>query len=424
MMKKSGLSDTAYGALWVGGSCLATAAMAMVASKAGKQGHWSIVAVGRLGFGLIAAFALIGMTRSRRVRLPSEFWAWMRAIAAGIGVPAAFLALVTTPVADAVTLMNTAPLFVVLIEAGLRRRVPLPSVVMATLVSVVGIGLLERPGFDVLGLGACAALLNGAARALGAVSSSRVSRTTPEMLVVQSSLVATVFGVLVMAGVWLFDRPSLDVSGGTSGFLWLLVAVGILATGADAMAARGLQQGSSRLAPLLFLTPVFVLIGEVLFGGTLTGQRVLAIVLILGGALWASMRQAAEQLVLVGQGVGCPELEAMSAWRDALKTRTAVDVHVHLESEGTLPLDPLVRASELFASLALENSKQRLGLLIYVQSDGQRVLIGDHGIERRVFRHRLAKLLHLSDESFWPSLADELARQLPSGDEPTKKGSN
>ena len=188
-----------------------------------------------------------------------------------------FIAIVWLPLATAVTLNYTSPLFLALFLAlfgGMRFRA---SLVAALFLGLLGVAILLRPviradqivgGMAAVGSGCMAGLAYFNVRALG-------GRGEPESRTVfYFSLVST-----ILAGVWMvFDAfHPIDLQYGT-----LLVAVAAFATLAQLAMTRAYKSGNTLVsASLAYATVVFAsLFGVVLWGDAMSWRGLVGIGLI------------------------------------------------------------------------------------------------------------------------------------------------
>jgi len=96
------------------------------------------------------------------------------------------------------------------------------------------------------------------------------------------------------------------------------------------------------------------------------------------------------------------ELERIAGAIAALESATSAEVRVHLEDR--CPGDALRRAREVFAGLAMHETRERNGVLLYLATVDRKVaVIGDEAVDRAV------------PPGFWREVCDELAAHMARG---------
>ena len=199
-----------------------------------------------------------------------------------------FYAIVMLPLATAVTLNYTSPLFLVAYLAGFGQMKMQGRMVIALLAGFLGVALLLQPtlsaeqwlgGLIGLASGVLAGLAYFNVRALGALGEPE-SRT-----VFYFSLLSSVGAVLWMGlfGDFVFHR--VDVEGGA-----LLAGVGIFATFAQLAMTRSYRKGNAIVsASLAYSAVIFASFFGVFFWGEHLGLDAwLAIALIVGSGIVAT----------------------------------------------------------------------------------------------------------------------------------------
>jgi S-adenosylmethionine uptake transporter len=231
---------------------------------------------------IVSAFMLLRRRHPRTDHLKSHS---LRSLAGFSALFLYFYAITQLPLATAVTLNYTSPIFFVLWQFVLRGLRPSRFACVALLMGFVGVVLLLRPAMDdnhlwgaLLGLvsGGLAGLAYFHIRELGALGE-------PEWRTVfYFSLFSTV-GALLWVGWQGFDWPELD------DLVWL-VGAGVFATGAQLSLTRAYKSGKTLLTNALAYTTV---VFASLFGGLFFGEHIdllgwLAILLIMASGIMAS----------------------------------------------------------------------------------------------------------------------------------------
>ena len=241
----------------------------------------------RSAFGLVAIWAVIGISH-RRVLAPlatlhfeAHFW---RGLAGFAALVLFFFALARLPLATAVTLNYTAPLFLAGLSAWWLRERAGRGLTGAVLLGFVGIVLLLRP--QVQGqawLPALAGLVSGMLAAVAYVNVKQLGRLgEPEWRVVfYFTLLSTVGGAAWMA-VAGFHRPQ------PADWPWL-IGIGVTATVAQLALTRAYHRGRTLTVGSLAYTTVgfSALYGVLLFGERLPLLAWIGMAVVAAAGVWA-----------------------------------------------------------------------------------------------------------------------------------------
>ena len=249
----------------------------------------------RSAFGLVAIWAVIGISH-RRVLAPlatphfqAHFW---RGLAGFAALVLFFFALARLPLATAVTLNYTAPLFLAALSAWWLHERAGRGLTGAVLLGFVGIVLLLRP--QVQGqawLPALAGLVSGMLAAVAYVNVKQLGRLgEPEWRVVfYFTLLSTVGGAAWMA-VAGFHRPQLG------DWPWL-IGIGVTATVAQLALTRAYHRGRTLTVGSLAYTTVgfSALYGVLLFGERLPLLAWIGMAVVAAAGVWAARASTPSQ---------------------------------------------------------------------------------------------------------------------------------
>lgn len=220
----------------------------------------------RSAFGLLAIWGVIAVTHRRLLaplatcHLRTHFW---RGLAGFAALVLFFYAIARLPLATAVTLNYTAPLFLAALSAWWLHERHGRGLVAAVLLGFVGIMLLLRPQLqDEAWLPALAGLVSGMLAAVAYVNVKQLGRLgEPEWRVVfYFTLLATVGG-----GAWMavagFHRPQ------PGDWPWL-IGIGVTATLAQLALTRAYHRGRTlTVGALAYTTVGFSAVYDVLLFG-------------------------------------------------------------------------------------------------------------------------------------------------------------
>lgn len=243
--------------------------------------------------GFVALVLLWGFVLAKRLTLATPHWRshLRRGLAGFVSLVMYFYAISELPLATAVTLNYTSPLFLALILvlwSGERVR---PLLFLALALGLAGVVMLLRPSFDSeQWLGALAALASGAGAGIAFYNVRRLGQLgEPEWRVVFYFSLISAVGGLPWA---LASRPFHAVSGAG-----LLLVLGVGGFGALAQLAltRAYKHGKTLLsASLAYSTVVFsCLFGVLIWNEVLPLSSWLAIALIVASGLFASVQSRA-----------------------------------------------------------------------------------------------------------------------------------
>jgi drug/metabolite transporter (DMT)-like permease len=220
-------------------------------------------------FGL--AFILPWLLRRGLAGLPTRHLRYhlVRALA-GLGAMYCFFyALAHIPLAEAVLMKLTAPLFVPLVAFfWLRERLP-AAVAGAVVLGFVGVALILRPGLRELSPVLLVALAGGVLAAVAKTGVRRLTRTEPIARVVfYFALIATAVSAVPLA--WSWVTPSAAGWG-------LLLLVGLLATVAQLlMTAAYSHAPAAQVGPYTYTAVLFATAYGLLFWGETLGPATVA----------------------------------------------------------------------------------------------------------------------------------------------------
>lgn len=273
------------------GALLIIAAEFMFASMGASIRHVSasldnptvVFARNLLGFGLLLPLVLARPDLSLATRAAPLHL--LRGLA-GLGAMYCFFyAIAKMPLADAMLLKLSSPLFIPFVALFWLREPFGRMVVLALLVGFFGVAIILSPDLQTLGPVAAIALLGGALAAVAKVTVRRLSRTEPaDRIVFYFALIGTLVSSLPVILAPQVPSPA---------ELPWLVAVGGFATLGQMLLTRGFAASpAARLGPFAFFSVVFAaLLGWLFWREPLTWTTVLGSLLVLAAGLIVSRRE-------------------------------------------------------------------------------------------------------------------------------------
>lgn len=274
--------------------------MAVVIRLASRQLHPFEIAFFRNFFGLMFALPLLarhGLGIFRTTKLSLYF---MRCVLGIVAMLAGFWAIVNLPLAQAISLSYSTPLFVTIGAVLVLGEIVRARRWTAVAVGFVGVVLIVKPGASTFTPGTLIALLAAAMSGIVAISIKFLTRTEkPDTIV----LYTTMLWVPMSLGPALFYWQT------PHGIIWLwIVLAGFFGTAGHMFWTRALRLGdASALTPISFLQmPVVALFGYFLFDEKLDRWTVLGATIIFASNAYIARREAQ----LASRTVTDPEINA------------------------------------------------------------------------------------------------------------------
>lgn len=197
-----------------------------------------------------------------------------------------FWALVHLPLAQAVALSYTTPLFVTILAVVVLGEVVRARRWTAVVIGFIGVLVILRPGVDGLQFGALVAIASSALAASSAISIKFLSRTEPaDAIVIWMVLIMTPMSLLPALPVWRAPDPS--------AWLWVVVTGGLGTLGHLCMTRAYQTADVSALQPLNFLQlPIVAFIAWLLFAERVDSWTVAGAGIIFASTAYIARREA------------------------------------------------------------------------------------------------------------------------------------
>lgn len=236
----------------------------------------------------VAGVAFLPYLMARRPRLSLKTGCpqlhLLRAAAGLSAMYCFFLALKLLPMADAMLLNYTTPIFIPIIEwFWLKEPVGLKTK-MAVITGFIGIVLILKPGFGLFQPAGLAALASGLLTALAMVGIRRMTVTEPvDRVVFYFTAFATLVSAVPLA--WAWETP-----GGK--LLWMLGALGVLAIVAQICLTRGYSLApAGQVGPFNYANVVFAaFLGWLIWDETLDALTLIGAVLTCAAGVIATLQ--------------------------------------------------------------------------------------------------------------------------------------
>lgn len=260
--------------------------MAVSIRLASETLHTFEIAFFRNFFGVIAALPLLmhhGPSLLRTDRLSKYF---VRCLIGIASMFCGFWAIGNLPLAQAVSLSYSTPLFVTIAAVWILHEQVRARRWAAVVIGFIGVLIIVRPGTAGFSAGSLVALSAAVLSGIVSIQIKQLSATEPADRIV---LWTTMLWVPMSLG------PALFVWEWPQGITWLWVAsAGVLGTGGHMLWTRALKLGDvSALTPISFMQlPVVAVFGFWLFGEALDRWTVLGAAVIFGANAYIARREA------------------------------------------------------------------------------------------------------------------------------------
>ena len=273
-------------ALLMLGSSLFFGLMAVAIRLASKSLHTFEIAFFRNFFGLIAASPLLlkhGTQILRTTQFPRYI---LRCVIGVLGMFCGFWAIGHLPLAQAISLSYSTPLFVTIAAVWMLGEQVRARRWAAVAVGFIGVLMIVRPGSSNFTLGTLVAISAAVLSALVSIQIKQLSRTEPaDRIVLYTTMLWVPMSLLPALFVWEWPH----------GITWLWVAAaGTMGTSGHMLWTRALKVGDvSALSPISFMQlPVVAVFGWLLFDERLDRWTVLGAAIIFSANAYIAHREA------------------------------------------------------------------------------------------------------------------------------------
>jgi drug/metabolite transporter (DMT)-like permease len=267
------------------------ATMAGLSRSLNGRSDWLMIAVFRALVMLATSIVLV-RTSGANLVVWRPRTLWLRSLAGSFSLICNFYTFTRLPLADAITLMNVYPLWIILISAFVLRRWPTVGEVIGVACGLAGVFFIERPRISGDGLAVIVALLGSVSTAVAMLGLNRLRDVDPRAVVAHFAGVASLISLTCLFFRWQQGATMpFEVSVGGIG---LLMGVGASGTLGQILLTKAYAAGNPAKVATVGLTQVVFAMGfDVLFWNReLTPGTILGFGLVLAPTTWLSIRSA------------------------------------------------------------------------------------------------------------------------------------
>lgn len=279
-------------------AAFAFATMSTLVHAFGDRIAWPVVACARIAFTFVFAIATLRATGAPII-IRGNRVLWIRSLVGTVGVFCTFYALTHMYVTDAVTIIATNPIWVMVILAVVFNH-RLPWVVLFDVVlAVAGVLVMERPGFDSETFPMLVALAAAMVSATVKVCLSRLGGLPAPSVVAHHTGIATM--ATLFASVFLVDRVVLDPNFPAAGWL-LLLPIGFLGTVAQLSMTSSFGRGNTLMVTIVSLSNIaFAAAYDIIFWDRSFDRYHALGALMIATAIVISVRRTAREAAVAHQ---------------------------------------------------------------------------------------------------------------------------
>ena len=267
-------------------STLCFGTMAVLIRIASKSMHPFEIAFFRSLFGALAAAPLLWRGGWRSLCTDRLGFYTLRCAIGTVSMLAGFWAIAHLPLAQAIALSYSSPLFVTVGAVLFLGEIVRARRWSAVVAGFAGVLVIVRPGTDGFTAASLVALLSAACSGAVTISIKFLARSDPpDTIVLLTTWLWVPLSLPAALWVWQWPPPS----------AWpLLVVIGMLGTAGQYTWTHALKRAeASSLAPLSYLQLVFVaLCAWLAFGETPDRWTVLGAAIVIGASLYIARREA------------------------------------------------------------------------------------------------------------------------------------
>ena len=273
---------------WMLFGAISFATMGAFVHALGDRCDWLLVAAVRAVLMLTTSLGLALIARAKlAIWRPRSLW--LRSLAGSFSLICNFYALSHLPVADAITLFNVHPLWIVLLPSIVKRRLPTPAEGLGVTCGLLGVFLIQRPELGGARQAVIVALMSSLSTALAMMGLHRLKGVDARAVVVHFAGVASVISLAWVAS----RRDSIHWAAlADPTTLFLLLGAGVTGTMAQVSLTRAYASGPPARVAVVGLSQVAFGMGfdVALWHRALTPATLAGFALVMAPATWLSAR--------------------------------------------------------------------------------------------------------------------------------------
>lgn len=269
------------------GGAVGFALMGTFTHALGSRCDWLVVALVRSTF-MFGATVVLARASGVKLVLFHPPTLWLRSIAGSFSLVCNFYAMAKLPISDALTLINTYPLWIVILSGALVRRAPGWAEIGGIVCGLAGVALIQKPDLEGSGFASGVALLSAFSTSVSMLGLHKLRSVDARAVVAHFAGVAS-----IVAGVSVSLRPGvLNASLLDPTTLAMLAAVACFGTVAQVCLTKAYATGAPTRVSAVGLSQVVfaVLIDVLVYHVKLTPTMLAGVTLVVAPAAWLTTR--------------------------------------------------------------------------------------------------------------------------------------
>ncbi len=184
---------------WMLFSAVCFATMSALSHALAQDLHWSVVAFSRVAFNFIFIFILAKLNGTPLVFFSVPKNLWYRSIMGTLAIFAWLYTSLKLPVADALSILNTTPLWMALLIAFVTRQHVPRSIWFSVALGITGVFLVQQPHFSAGNFAALIGILGAICSAIAVYNLHLTKNLHPITIVGHFSWFATIAALFLVA---------------------------------------------------------------------------------------------------------------------------------------------------------------------------------------------------------------------------------
>jgi drug/metabolite transporter (DMT)-like permease len=257
--------------------------MSALTHELGTRCDWLVVALVRALF-MFGSMVISARLAGVRLVVWNPRKLWTRSLAGSFSLVCNFYALTRLPVADAITLSNTYPLWIVVLAWWQLRRLPSALDVLSVAAGTAGVVLIQQPHLANNDSAALVALLSSVSTAIALIGLHRLKEVDYRAVMAHFAGVASLISIVgFLAHGGTRTLPPYDPI-----TLVLLVGVGLTGTAGQVFLTKAYAAGAPARVSVVGLSQVAFAMGfdVILWGRSLTPLTLVGFTLVLAPTAW------------------------------------------------------------------------------------------------------------------------------------------